>query len=76
MAAVFGSGRQQVACDEKFSAEPDWGGQGGAWQWEAGYKGKKGGDELRGRWERSREERGCGGGVEVGEPKVMNRQVT
>lgn len=47
MAAVFGSGRQQVACDEKFSAEPDWGGQGGAWQWEAGYKGEKGGVERK-----------------------------
>lgn len=23
VAAFFGSGRQQVACDEKFSAEPD-----------------------------------------------------
>lgn len=25
VAAFFGSGRQQVACDEKFSAEPDLG---------------------------------------------------
>lgn len=48
-----------MACDEKFSAEPDWGGRGGARHWRVGGVGVK--RKV---------------GVEVGEVKVMSRQVT
>lgn len=47
VAAFFGSGRQQVACDEKFSAEPDSGDReggrrGGGWLWVAGGRVEEG----------------------------------
>lgn len=54
MAVFFGSGRQQVACDEKFSAEPAR--EARRRRVAAGSRGKrkgKGRGEMRGRWEMS-----------------------